>query len=260
MRPHGCSFPNRVARKACQAGHLPTRCGPGTGRLQDRLQTGRAMQWTAASEKVREDRVRKPCPLVLSNGTSLPTLDEAAGRGGADGKGYEKVPYGVRRNSDPGFKERDKEDAAGYAMSEEELLCWHREPIRESLQETPFRVNDDGLRWSDRPIFGGREYIDLRDWKTTSEEDAPASYYEEQLKFYAYAMMFTGGKRLREEDRIGINYLRSPERDRISTEMSVDMIFETGCILGRSLRPFGIFEAKPERCPVCGAIFAQKHV
>jgi hypothetical protein len=64
--------------------------------------------------------------------------------------------------------------------------------------------------------------------------------------------------------RIGINYLRSPERDRISTEMSADMIFETGCSIHRAAVSAlsGSFEAKPERCPVCPwrDICSKKHV
>ena len=59
--------------------------------------------------------------------------------------------------------------------------------------------------------------------------------------------------------RIGI-IISEAERDRISTEMSADMIFETGCSIHRAAVSAlsGSFEAKRRCRSVRGAIFAQK--
>ena len=58
-----------------------------TGSLTDR----KGVQWTAGPEKVQEIGVRKPCPLgALKWDFSPGRSTVAAGRGGADGKGYEK--------------------------------------------------------------------------------------------------------------------------------------------------------------------------
>jgi hypothetical protein len=66
----------------------------------------------------------------------------------------------------------------GYAMSEEgrllSLLASGTHPGK-LCRETPFRVNDDGLLMvgSTDIFWEDGEYIDLRDWKTTSEEECP---------------------------------------------------------------------------------------
>ena len=130
MRPHGCSFPKPCRPQACRLRHhlRDVVLCPAAYRIAYRQ--GRAMQWTARSEKVREDRSSEALPTGCSP-MGLLSRDArrvAAGRGGADGKGYEKVPYGVRENSDPGLQERDKEDAARVCHERRGRLslCWHR--------------------------------------------------------------------------------------------------------------------------------------
>lgn len=264
--------PAKLARLSASAYAMWSWC-PAAYRIAYRQ--GRAMQWTARSgEGSGGSEFGSLAHWVLSKWDFSPgTLDEwLPEEAEQTERAMKKVPYGVREE----FRSRAsrneiKRMLLGYAMSEEgrllSLLASGTHPGK-LCRETPFRVNDDGLLMvgSTDIFWEDGEYIDLRDWKTTSEEDAPASYYEEQLKFYAYAMHVyrrekgLPGKKI----RIGINYLRSPERDRISTEMSADMIFETGCSIHRAAVSAlsGSFEAKPERCPVCPwrDICSKKHV
>ena len=108
--------------------------------------------------------------------------------------------------------------------------------------------------------------MSLRDWKTTAEDVAPTEYYEEQLKFYAYAMhIFRKEKGLPEKKiQIGINYLRSTPGKKKIIEMSDEMISSTGeKVHGSAVSALSdIFEASNEHCSRCPwrDICSKKHI
>jgi hypothetical protein len=135
-------------------------------------------------------------------------------------------------------------------------------------RETPFRVFDEGLLMvGATDIFWEEaDRICLRDWKTTTEEIAPGEYYEEQLKFYAYAMyIFRKEKGLQNKMiEIGINYLRSSSEKKKIIEMSEDALQNTGERVHEAAVSalMDIFDARYEHCTRCpwGEICSKKHV
>ena len=264
--------PAKLARLSASAYAMFSWC-PAAYRIAYRQ--GRTMQWMARpGEGSGGSEFGSLAHWVLSKWDFSPgTLDEWL----PEEKKYaesalKKVPYGVRGEFRSAASRNEiRRMLLGYAMSDEGRLLsllasgkYHGKLSR----ETPFRVNDgDLLMVGSTDIFWEEgEHIDLRDWKTTSEEDAPAAYYEEQLRFYAYAMhVYRREKGLPEKTiRIGINYLRSPERERIRAEMSPEMISETGRDVHRAAVSalLDFFEARPERCPVCPwrDICSKKHI
>jgi len=264
--------PAKLARLSASAYAMFSWC-PAAYRIAYRQ--GRTMQWMARpGEGSGGSEFGSLAHWVLSKWDFSPgTLDEWLPEEKKHAESaLKKVPYGVRGEFRSAASRNEiRRMLLGYAMSDEGRLLsllasgkYHGKLSR----ETPFRVNDgDLLMVGSTDIFWEEgEHIDLRDWKTTSEEDAPAAYYEEQLRFYAYAMhVYRREKGLPEKTiRIGINYLRSPERERIRAEMSPEMISETGRDVHRAAVSalLDFFEARPERCPVCPwrDICSKKHI
>ena len=135
-------------------------------------------------------------------------------------------------------------------------------------RETPFRVLDgDLLMVGSTDIFWeDGEVLHLRDWKTTLEDDSPDLYYEEQLKFYAYAMnVFRKEKGLEEKIiETGINYLRGAPYNKSTVSMTAEMISQTGeKIHETAVRALSDnFEPVIEHCLKCpwSNICSKKHI
>lgn len=124
-------------------------------------------------------------------------------------------------------------------------------------RETPFRVIDgtlqlDGsidLMWEDEAG------VNIRDWKTTAEETAPAEYYAGQLEFYAYAV-----SRYRKEQGLAdkkivsaLNYLRPGKDKSAERPWTGEELKAAGSRVhaAAELALSGAFGAAKERCGKC---------
>lgn len=182
------------------------------------------------------------------------------------------VPYEVRGEFKSSLsREQIRDMLYNYAKGEEaktlSVLVIDK-GTRKLWRETPFRVFDrDLLMVGSTDIFWEeKNYIRLRDWKTTAEDIAPSEYYEEQLKFYAYAMhVFRKEKGLPEKKiEIGINYLRNISEKKKRIEMTEKNIKITGEKVHRSALSAlsDNFEVRREHCPICpwGDFCPKKHI
>ncbi len=255
--------PAKLARLSASAYAMLSWC-PTAYRIAYRQ--GRTMQWTLrGGEGAGGSEFGSLAHWVLSRwdfssdtladwlpGDKNESLYEAA---------LKNVPYEIRGEFKSSLSRRQiREMLSDYAKSEEgktlsALIA--DKGLKKLWRETPFRVLDrDLLMVGSTDIFWDeKDSIRLRDWKTTSEDIAPGEYYEEQLKFYAYAMhVFRKEKGLPEKTiEIGINYLRSNSEKKKIIEMSEEMIRGTGeKIHGlAALALSDIFEARSEHCSIC---------
>ncbi len=266
--------PAKLARLSASAYAMLSWC-PTAYRLAYRQ--GRTMQWTLrGGEGAGGSEFGSLAHWVLSKWDfSNDTLSDWL-PGGENESEYERVlknvPYEVREEFRSALSRKQiREILYNYAMSEEgKMLSALLSQKGESKlwRETPFRVLDDGLLMvgSTDIFWEETDRICLRDWKTTTEEIAPGEYYEEQLKFYAYAMyIFRKGKRLPEKMiEIGINYLRSPSEKKKIIEMSDEALESTGeRVHGAAVSALlDIFETRYEYCSRCPwrYICSKKHI
>ncbi|MDD4160164.1 MAG: 3'-5' exonuclease, partial [Synergistaceae bacterium] len=182
-----------------------------------------------------------------------------------------KVPYELREEFKSSHSRKEiRKILSAYAESEEGrtiAVLASAKDVKKLWRETPFRVHDrDLLMVGATDIFWEEEnVIRLRDWKTTADETAPDEYYEEQLKFYAYAMhIFRKERGLRDKKiEIGINYLRSSKEKKV-IEMSEEETVNTGeQIHGAAVFTLlDIFEARNEHCSKCPwkNVCSKKHI
>ncbi len=264
--------PAKLARLSASAYAMYSWC-PAAYRIAYRQ--GRTMQWTAGSgEGAGGSEFGSLAHWILSKWDfSSETIDVWLP---IDEAGYEKtlkkVPYEIRNEFRSSASRNEiQRILLSFAESEEGRLLSRmasgKGPVK-LWRETPFRVFDrDLLLVGSTDIFWeDNEYVRLRDWKTTTEETAPGEYYEEQLKFYAYALhVYRKEQGLTDkETEIGINYLRSSRESVKRLRISPEMLAETGSKIHQTAVSAlsGDFEPKNERCSVCPwrDICSKKHI
>ena len=264
--------PAKLARLSASAYAMLSWC-PAAYRIAYRQ--GRTMQWTSrGGEGTGGAEFGSLAHWVLSRWDF--SCDSLVKWLPENESGYEatlkNVPYEVRGEFKSSLSRKEiREMLFEYANSDEGGMLSalsSQNGDKKLWRETPFRVFDrDLLMVGSTDIFWEEDdRISLRDWKTTAEDVAPTEYYEEQLKFYAYAMhIFRKEKGLPEKKiQIGINYLRSTPGKKKIIEMSDEMISSTGeKVHGSAVSALSdIFEASNEHCSRCPwrDICSKKHI
>ena len=264
--------PAKLARLSASAYAMLSWC-PAAYRIAYRQ--GRTMQWTSrGGEGAGGAEFGSLAHWVLSRWDF--SCDSLVKWLPENESGYEatlkNVPYEVRGEFKSSLSRKEiREMLFEYANSDEGGMLSalsSQNGDKKLWRETPFRVFDrDLLMVGSTDIFWEEDdRISLRDWKTTAEDVAPTEYYEEQLKFYAYAMhIFRKEKGLPEKKiQIGINYLRSTPGKKKIIEMSDEMISSTGeKVHGSAVSALSdIFEASNEHCSRCPwrDICSKKHI
>lgn len=264
--------PAKLARLSASAYAMISWC-PAAYRIAYRQ--GRTMQWTSRhGEETGGAEFGSLAHWILSKWDFSPdSLDEWVPESDAlAARIVNAVPYGVRGEfRSPVSRNAIRSMLSEYAMSPEgkKLAALISEKSGMTLsRETPFRVLDrDLLMVGSTDIFWeDGETLHLRDWKTTLEEDSPDLYYEEQLKFYAYAMhVFRKEKGLGQKNiETGINYLRGAPNKKSTVIMTEEMIRLTGDkIHETAVRALSDnFEPVIEHCLKCpwSDICSKKHI
>ncbi len=264
--------PAKLARLSASAYAMISWC-PAAYRIAYRQ--GRTMQWTSShGDETGGAEFGSLAHWILSKWDFSPdSLDEwVPENDAAAARIVNAVPYEVRGEfRSPLSRYAIRSMLSEYSMSQEgkKLAAMITENSGMTIsRETPFRVLDgDLLMVGSTDIFWeDGEVLHLRDWKTTLEDDAPDLYYEEQLKFYAYAMnVFRKEKGLEEKIiETGINYLRGVPYNKSTVSMTVEMIRQTG----RKIHETAVralsdnFEPVIEHCLKCpwSNICSKKHI